>query len=106
MMDHSMGGAEGNKGPIAVGGHNDFNSFEDFDSYIGKDGAYKVCTLCGKFRNKTITNVRCHVESKHFPGTFQYNCEICSKICTSKTSLRDHMLACKKQHMQYDQNMY
>jgi len=87
-------GAEGNKGLYP-----DFASTEDFDVYIARDGPVRICTLCGLFKNKTITNVRCHIESKHFPGIFNYTCQICAKVCNSKTAFRDHSQSCKKQQM-------
>jgi hypothetical protein len=71
-------------------------AWEDFDRFVVRQGAYCICTLCGLFRNKTITNVRCHIESKHFPGTFQYACALCGKLMLSRTSLRDHTAACKR----------
>jgi len=93
-LDSSMSGAGENKG----GGNYNFKSQEDFDMFVTREGPVCVCTLCGVFRNKTITNVRCHIESKHFPGTFTYSCPICGKQCNSKTSLRDHNSFCKKVH--------
>jgi len=98
-LDTSMAGAEGNKG----GENYDFKSPEDFDMFVTRDGPICVCTLCGVFRNKTITNVRCHIESKHFPGTFSYSCQFCGKPCNSKTSLRDHSQSCKRQQMNMSQ---
>ena len=76
-----------------------FSSTEDFDVYIARDGPVRICTICGLFKNKTITNVRCHIESKHFPGIFNYTCQICAKVCNSKTAFRDHSQSCKKQQM-------
>ena len=75
----------------------EFSSTEDFDVYVTREGPLRVCSLCGMFKNKTITNVRCHIESKHFPGIFNYTCNICSKVCNSKTSFRDHTQSCRKQ---------
>jgi len=98
-IDTSMAGAEGNKG----GENFDFKSPEDFDMFVTRDGPICVCTLCGVFRNRTITNVRCHIESKHFPGTFTYSCQICGKQCNSKTSLRDHSQSCKRQQLNLSQ---
>merc|ERR1712059_35807 len=96
-------GAEGNK-VVTSGRYPDFSSLEDFDVYVRKEGQVKVCSLCGIFKNKTVTNVRCHIESKHFPGTFTYSCEICAKVCNSKTSYRDHMQTCRKQQLYVSEN--
>ena len=71
-------------------------AMEDFDQFVVRQGTFCVCTLCGLFKNKTITNVRCHIESKHFPGTFAYACPMCGKQMISRTSLRDHTAACKR----------
>ena len=69
---------------------------EDFDQYIKKDGLFCLCTICGGMRNKSITNVRCHIESKHFPGIFSYTCAYCDKLLYSKVSHRDHTNSCKR----------
>lgn len=76
--------------------HPGVSSLEDFDQYIRKDGPYNICNICACMKNKSITNVRCHIESKHFPGTFTYTCEFCGKDCFSKTSYRDHRSLCMK----------
>lgn len=81
-------------------GHSDYPDFtasEDFDVYVAREGPLRVCSLCGVFKNRTITNVRNHIESKHFPGIFNYTCTICNKVLGSKTSFRDHTQSCKKQ---------
>ena len=48
------------------------------------------CTICGHV-NALKTNVLNHVESIHFPDTFQYSCEICGKTTKSKQSLYKHV---------------
>ena len=72
-------------------GHN----YEQFDSYIRRDGTFCVCNICHKYKNKSITNVRYHIEAKHFPGVFQHICLICSKTVNSKMSLINHNRFCK-----------
>eukprot|EP00092_Neocalanus_flemingeri_P030149 GFUD01032727.1.p1 GENE.GFUD01032727.1~~GFUD01032727.1.p1 ORF type:complete len:831 (+),score=176.79 GFUD01032727.1:54-2546(+) len=91
-LDSSMTGADGNKGSESY----DFNSPEELDMFVSREGPVCVCTVCGVFRNKSITNVRCHIESKHFPGRFTYTCQICGKQCKSKTAFRDHSQSCKR----------
>lgn len=100
MLDPSQlggGGADGNKGPAAAAASFlPIRTMEDFDQFVVRESAVCVCALCGLFRNKTITNVRCHIESRHFPGTFQYACDLCGKMVNSRTSLRDHTAACRR----------
>ena len=79
-------------------------SLDDFDQYITKEGVYCVCTICGNVKNKSITNVRCHIESKHFPGTFKYTCDYCEKVLFSKISHRDHTAQCKRLSKFYQEN--
>jgi hypothetical protein len=67
-------------------------TLEDFDRYIAKrpDG-YRSCRLCaGAYRNRTITNVRMHLEAKHFPGTFQYACGLCGSPFGTRIALQNH----------------
>jgi len=58
-------------------------SFLDLDKYIsevgqGEDaGKYKFkCTLCGQLSLRKF-DLRKHLESKHFPGMFEYTCDDC-----------------------------
>ena len=73
----------------------EFQCIEDFDRLIVRDGIEKVCSLCGVFRNKTITNVRCHIEEKHYPGLFSYTCERCQKLCRTKNAFIQHKKICR-----------
>ena len=73
----------------------EFQCIEDFDRLIVRDGIEKVCSLCGVFRNKTITNVRCHIEAKHYPGLFSYTCEGCRKLCRTKNAFVQHKKICR-----------
>jgi len=49
-----------------------------------------VCTLCNKFSHLYRTNVRNHVESKHFPNVFSYECEHCGESFPSKSIVQQH----------------
>ena len=53
---------------------------EDFVHYSNKDenGVY-VCQLCS-YNNRDLTKMRNHIECKHFPNTFSYNCLDCDKV--------------------------
>jgi len=84
-LDTSMAGAEGNKG-------GDFTPErpEDLDQFIGRGDLNYSCEICAQFSHASKSNVRNHVESKHFPNTFFYNCNICNKVCNSKQALQQH----------------
>ena len=49
-----------------------------------------ICTLCSKFSHSSRTNVRNHVESKHFPNMFSYACELCGQAFPSKNNVQLH----------------
>jgi len=49
-----------------------------------------MCGLCNKFSHASRTNVRNHVESKHFPNAFSYQCEICGQSFPSKNNVQLH----------------
>ena len=57
------------------------------------------CTMCGKVGNDR-GNLRKHVESLHFPGSFVYTCKHCSEDFDTKTKLNNHVMrVCKKANM-------
>jgi len=64
--------------------------------YIVKRGAgpERECGICYQYSNKSSTNVRNHIESKHFPGLASYHCEYCDKTCNTKQSLDTHRQRC------------
>jgi len=49
------------------------------------------CNICLQFKHGGRNQVRNHVESKHFPNQFQYNCEYCEKSCSTKKGLEVHI---------------
>jgi len=66
---------------------------EDFENFIEKepeDQGY-FCSICLAFRKRGKVDVRNHVESKHFPNTFQYNCTVCGLSVGTNTALKRHM---------------
>ena len=65
------------------------------DQFIMKDVASKknVCSICRGFSHKSRTNVRNHIESKHYPGLYQYPCETCSTVVYTKRALEVHRSA-------------
>ena len=69
---------------------------EDFDSFIRLDEhGVPGCGICLAFSHSAKSNVRNHIESRHFPNTFTYACPRCAKILASKKSLQNHASKCK-----------
>ena len=57
------------------------------------------CTICGKIGNDR-GNLRKHVESLHFPGSFRYSCKYCQDEFDTKTKLNNHVMrVCGKNTM-------
>jgi len=82
-------GAEG----ISVTDPSDLLQFvvKDPTSCVISDSRPKyVCSLCFKFSHQGKTNVRNHVESKHFPGQFVYDCDQCQMTFPSKSAVQLH----------------
>ena len=50
-----------------------------------------TCSLCYQIAHRSRQNLRNHVESKHFPGHFSYNCNHCGKTFKSKNTLCVHV---------------
>jgi len=87
-------GADGNKG-------SDFlpRIPEDLDQFISRVELGYNCDICAAFSHVSRSNVRNHVESKHFPNTFVYNCNVCGKQCNSRQALQQHKSKiCSKRH--------
>ena len=53
------------------------------------DGKF-YCSICNLFSHVKRSCVRNHVEAKHFPNTFTYDCPICAMTFNNKTSLNNH----------------
>jgi len=77
--------------------HNKGQSFQDpseLFQFVSKDPSELskkyICTLCSKFSHASRTNVRNHVESKHFPNMFSYACELCGQSFPSKNNVQLH----------------
>ena len=68
----------------------------DFDEYLVREAEFIMCNICRVYRNKTITNVRMHIESKHFPGTFEYSCSMCCRQFNTKLALDRHKKKCEQ----------
>ena len=55
----------------------DPDDFEQFVQRNGNSGHY-YCQLCN-YSQAQFSVVKNHVESKHFPNTFSYQCPFCDK---------------------------
>ena len=63
---------------------------QDFDQYIvtSEDGSF-YCGICNQAMNQK-GHLKEHIEAKHFPNTFSYQCSECSHVVGSKIALRNH----------------
>ena len=80
-------------------GYQDFNQEreQDFDlnNYIEKIGVGVLrCNICGHVSSYRA-NLKKHVESKHFPGVFEYSCDQCEKKFNTMEKYIGH---CKRHH--------
>merc|ERR1712142_794830 len=71
----------------------DIKTPEDLYAYCLKEvGETKwKCGMCFQFSHMGRNQVRNHVESKHFPNTWQYDCKYCGNISKTKKALDIHM---------------
>ena len=80
-------------------GYEDFNQEGghqfDLSNYIEKisEGQFK-CKICGLVSSQKVNQKR-HVESKHFPGLFEYSCDQCGKEFNTKNKYSNH---CMRDH--------
>jgi len=63
---------------------------EDFKKYIARNDSGPVCGICYQFSNRSVTNVKNHIESKHFPNLFTYTCKHCEMTFGTNTALEIH----------------
>jgi len=84
-------GFEAGKGPPAPPG-GDVSSPSDLYIFCVKEAGQSKwrCSICTDYTNSGRNHVRNHVESKHFPNTFQYQCPLCDKTCNTKKGLDVH----------------
>jgi len=68
----------------------DITTPEDFNKYIERNANGPYCGVCHQFSNKSVTNVRNHVESKHFPNLFNYQCNQCEMTFGTQKALDVH----------------
>ena len=64
----------------------------DLMQYVTRDPQDKkfYCTICNVFSHLKAACTRNHVEAKHFPNVFSYECPVCSQSFHSKISLNGH----------------
>ena len=63
------------------------------DQFIEKNAEGRMqCTICKDFSHNSRSHVRNHIESKHFPNTFSYDCpyENCGKIFYTFQAIQKH----------------
>ena len=69
-----------------------FTDPSQFEQFLHKDfetGKWQ-CMICKDFSHKTPSCVRNHVESKHLPNTFSYNCPYCGKTFGTNQAFMKH----------------
>jgi len=76
--------ADGSKGSISL--------LQQFIEKItdGNDKGKYRCTMCGKINGQKI-HTQNHIESIHFPGTFEYNCKHCDLSFSGRNKLYIHV---------------
>merc|ERR1712034_53230 len=69
-----------------------FQDPSELFQFVRKDVNDKkyYCTLCEQFSHHGINMARNHVESKHFPTTFSYPCDLCGEVLLSKSNFMTH----------------
>ena len=67
---------------------------QDMDQYVtsAEDGSY-YCEICNQASRKK-DNLRRHIESKHFPNVFSYQCSECYVSLGTREALQRHRQKC------------
>jgi len=90
-QDTELGNQESTSGKK---GHGKQMAATDLDQYRvhvsgnARKGEFK-CKLCGKISSSRAASFY-HVENKHFPGHYEYNCDRCNKKFDTNTKLANH----------------
>ena len=69
----------------------DLQSPEDFKKYIVKTDRGQTCSICQEFSHSSKSNVRKHIESRHFPNSFSYTCAYFDTVVGTQMALDKHM---------------
>jgi len=104
--DYGQYGAEGGYDagivdPGAQDANKGFTNPEELLQFVVRsdlEGKF-MCSICQSFSHAKKYHVRNHVESKHFPNTFEYPCNICQKSYFTRKALESHLSKCKQQSM-------
>ena len=67
----------------------DPSQLNDFIRRGDSDGRY-YCTICESFSHVNRISARNHIEAKHFPDSFVYNCELCPEQFKNAIGLNNH----------------
>ena len=57
---------------------------------IGPDSGKFMCSLCGKINAQKIHTLN-HIESIHYPGTYEYSCKYCDLKFNGRNKLYIHV---------------
>ena len=72
---------------------------EDFEQFTSKDeSSFYWCQLCS-YKSSHLTKMRNHIECKHFPNTFSYNCPACDKVFGTNNAYMWHKRSHKKKYI-------
>jgi len=111
----------GYEGAMMAGGHTAadgakgvmFEDPSDLLQFVRKDPTDSkfYCSLCDKFSHQTKANTRNHVESKHFPTMFHYQCDQCDMTFNTKSNMamhrsRKHRPNKEMMNQSYDENVF
>ena len=70
---------------------------EDYDQYITKVDGILSCGLCNAQAGRK-RDIRNHIESKHFPNSFSYQCQYCNTTVGTNKALSRHVERFHKQN--------
>ena len=68
---------------------------QDLDQYVlsAEDGSF-YCGICNQASRKK-DNLKRHIESKHFPNIFSYQCPVCCISLGTRDALQNHKKRCQ-----------
>ena len=70
------------------------SSPDDLKRYMLSGVEAHTCSICQNFSHKSKYTLQNHIESKHFPNAFLYQCTGCGVAKKTKTALERHMPMC------------
>ena len=73
----------------------------DLLKYVARDPTTgrNYCKLCNNFSHSGRSHVRNHVESKHFPDIFTYECDQCDRTFPTKNGVANHRSQAHKSYV-------